>query len=99
MAGKFGILGHEDSWLLRGHDKNVEWQSAGGVFGEEPAFGASEIESAERLMEVESPTRGADEPGNRHASAMRTELVAALAAAHRVFRPATIKLRAALAKT
>src|SRR5881296_3270251 len=98
MAGEAGVFGHQDFWLLRNHDEDVEWESAGGIFVDELAFGASEIKGAERLMEIKRPTGRADEPGNRNAPAMRAELIAALAATHRVLGTAAVELWAAFAE-
>src|SRR5262249_10779303 len=50
-------------------------------------------------MEVQSPAGGADEPGNGHAAAMRSQLVSALAVAHLVLGSAPVELRAAFTKT
>ena len=49
-------------------------------------------------MEVESPASGSDEPGNGHTTTVCVELVAALAAEHRIYGTAAIELRATFAE-
>src|SRR5215467_1342396 len=98
MAGEPGVFGHKHFWFLRDDDKNVQWQSAGGVLGEKLAFGSGEIECAKRLMKVKGPARAANEPGDGNAPAVRVEFIAALATLHCVCGAAAVELRAAFAE-
>ena len=66
--------------------------------GRELPVRAGEVERAQRLMDEHPPAVGAHEPLDRHAAAMRAELIAALAVAHAVGLTLAIELRPALAE-
>src|SRR6185503_5627616 len=59
---------------------------------------ADQFERAKRLMNVEAPARGADEPLDRHPAAVRAELIAALAVTGWKRHASAIELRSAFAE-
>src|SRR5262249_18828047 len=63
------------------------------------AFGAGEIERAERLMNEHGPSAGADDERDGHAPAEGAQLISALAAAVVESLAAAIELGAALAES
>src|SRR5438093_8686266 len=84
-------LAHGCHGIVRVDYEDIERQRS--VRGRvEPTPRPREVERAEWLMDVEGPALGAGEPLNRHPAAVRTKLVPALAAAHRVRRAAPVEL-------
>ena len=71
----------------------------GGIERREFAFGAAEIERAERLMNEHRPSGGADDERDRHASAEGAQLISALAAAIGEALAAAVELRTAFAES
>src|SRR5215217_6871765 len=55
-------------------------------------FRAGEIECPERLVDVQAPALGADDPLNGYASTVRVKPVSLLTVSHLVSRPSSIEL-------
>ena len=79
----------DDARILRDDDKEIDGKRSR---GRQRAFGARQIERAERLVDEETPSGGADQPLHGHPAAMRAEAVTTLSVAHRVNRSAPIEL-------
>src|SRR5207249_6166682 len=95
-SGDAGVLGYDRLRILRRRDEDVEGQRP--IGRREDACGARQIESAQRLMDEQSPAVSADEPLNRHTPAVRPKLIAALTIPCRDDRSFAIELRAAFAE-
>ena len=88
---------HDFGRRVRSDDEDIEREGIGGRRREDTG-GSCEIECAEWLMHVHRGAGRADEPLNRHTTAMRLQPIAALSAAHVVGRAAPIELRSAFAE-
>ena len=81
--------------MTLGSDEAITNTSSGSASlrrGELP-FRARQIERAERLMDEHAPSVRADEPLNRHAAAVRAQLIAALPVAPAIDDALAIELR------
>src|SRR5579863_7554949 len=84
---------------MRGADhKQIHGQSRILFERLQPAFLPRQIESAPRRMEEDSPPGGPKEKLDRNPGAMRTEVIAALAAGHGIDLAAPVELRASLSQ-
>ena len=100
--------GGAGSWLAAVMKEYVEPDSEGvakenvqgcmGIQRMKFALRASEVECSKRLMNKHRPGGGADDPGNRNASAVCVEAIPTLSAHHRIGRASTIKLRTSFAE-
>ena len=98
VPGQAPIFGHDRCGLARCDEENIKRQRGIRSRRQELAFRPRKVKHAERLVEEHRPPACPDDPGNRYASAVCAELIAALPAAHRVGRSTAVELRAALSE-
>ena len=96
QPGDARVLAHDRRRILRDDEEAVERQRRAAV--RRRALRPRRSNGAERLVDEERPAVGADQPLDRHAAAVRAQLVAALPVPHRVDDAAAIELRASFAE-
>src|SRR4029450_11190198 len=97
MARDPGVLGHDHFRVPRGDEEQIERSRR--FARRELALGSREIKRALWMMNEHGPAISADQPLNRHARAMRAQLVSALAVTHAIDRALAVELRPALAQS
>ena len=111
-AGDARVLANDVGRVCRGGDEDVQRRGVRNRRQHLP-LRSSEIEHwrgrrrslrlrrrrHDRLMNVHAPAVRADQPLDRHATAVRAQLIASLAVPHPIGGPLAIELRAALAET
>jgi hypothetical protein len=95
-SGDARVFRQDDGRILGGDQKHVERRSfVVGVDLESP-FLPGEVEGAERLMDVKTPSVRPDQPLYGYPPPVSPQAIPALAVSHRIDRPFAIELRAAL---
>ena len=92
IASDDGVFAEQHRRIAGGHDEDVERQQGGRG---EATLGAGEVECPERLVDIQTPTLGADYPLNRDARAVCVQPVSVLTVPHLVRRTSSIELRTA----